>query len=153
MKTALEWNDNARREMGLGPAMQELFHARERWAAATNEALRTADLAARIDHRSLALQGVDREPRPQIPRAAFELERQGYRSPVAESIRAEHEERVRVREEKAAERDKPAAKQQSLDDIRREARENWLRMRQSAGSAPNPEQAGVRRNLRDDLSK
>ncbi len=124
---------------------------RERWAAVTNEALQQAHQASRIDHRSLEAQGVDREPRPQIPRAAFEMERHGYRSVVADRMRQEYESRVQARLErvagpethvsseptpaepaavKAATR-APVAKPQSLEDIRREARENWLRMRQS----------------------
>ena len=67
-KTTLEWNDVSRREAGLGPAINELLHVRARWAATTNEALRDAHVAARIDHRTLRAQGIDREPRPQIPR-------------------------------------------------------------------------------------
>ena len=155
-KTTLEMNDDKRRGLGLKPAVYELVHVRERWGAITNEALREANIAARVDHRSLAAQGIDREPRPQIPRAAFEMERQGYRSVVAERIREEYAARVRARQDLAAHQetaataksaaaaelppaaassvDPPAraaaAKPQSLDDIRREARENWLRMRE-----------------------
>lgn len=33
------------------------MNVRERWAILTNEALRAANLAARVDHRSLAAQG------------------------------------------------------------------------------------------------
>ena len=107
-------------------------------------------MAARIDHRSLEAQGIDREPRPQIPRAAFEMERHGYRSVVADRMREEYQARVQARLEQsrgprasvgaeataASLRAEPtpeaAAEPQSLDEIRREARENWLRMRQSA---------------------
>ncbi len=150
-KTTLDMSDRNRRELGLPPVINELLHVRERWAAVTNEALQQAHQASRIDHRSLEAQGVDREPRPQIPRAAFEMERHGYRSVVADRMRQEYESRVQARLErvagpethvsseptpaepaavKAATR-APVAKPQSLEDIRREARENWLRMRQS----------------------
>jgi len=40
---------------------------RERWATLTNEAFKQANIEARVDHRSLAAQGIDREPRPHIP--------------------------------------------------------------------------------------
>jgi ATP-dependent exoDNAse (exonuclease V) alpha subunit len=128
-KTTLEMGDDNRRELGLPPVINELLHARERWAAVTNDALQEARIAARVDHRSLEAQGIDREPRPQIPRAAFEMERQGYRNAVAERMREEHQARVQARLETTARAS--AAKPQSLEDIRREARENWLRLRQS----------------------
>ncbi len=136
-KTTLEWDDKRRREVGLVPAVGELFHVRQRWAEATNEALRDADLRVRIDHRSLRAQGIDREPYPYIPRAAFEMERHGYRSFQAERIREEYQARVAAREreqQKAAEQQRP----KDLEQIRREARENWLRMRESrAEPAPS----------------
>ena len=134
-KTTLDMNDGNRQKLGLEPAIQELLHVRARWATVTNEALKEASIAARIDHRSLEAQGIDREPRPQIPRAAFEMERQGYRSVVAEHLREDYQSRVRARLERVAGREVPAAesnaaKPLSLEDIRREAREEWLRLRQ-----------------------
>jgi ATP-dependent exoDNAse (exonuclease V) alpha subunit len=123
-KTTLDMSDSNRRKLGLEPAINELLHVRARWAAATNEALQQGRIAARVDHRSLEAQGIDREPRPQIPRAAFEMERHGYRSVVADRMREDYQARVQARLGKVA------AKPQSLEEIRREARENWLRMRQ-----------------------
>jgi ATP-dependent exoDNAse (exonuclease V) alpha subunit len=134
-KTTLDMSDGNRHKLGLGPAINELLHARARWAAAANEALQQARIAARIDHRSLEAQGIDREPRPQIPRAAFEMERHGYRSAVADRMREEYQARVQDRLDKVAETAVSAsrAKPQSLEEIRREARDNWLRMRQERG--------------------
>ncbi len=179
-KTTLDMSDGGRRKLGLPPVINELLHVRERWAAVTNEALQQAHHAARIDHRSLEAQGVDREPRPQIPRAAFEMERHGYQSVVADRMRHEYEGRVQARLERVAGREvhipseptlaepavaksavaeptakAPAAKPQSLEDIRREARENWLRLRQSqsqshAESAPAVTKDRVRN---DDLTR
>jgi ATP-dependent exoDNAse (exonuclease V) alpha subunit len=148
-KTALELNDAARRSLGLEPVIQELVFARERWATMSNEALCEARVPARIDHRSLAEQGIDREPRPQIPRAAFEMERHGYRSVVAERMREDFEERSHERLQRTAE---PAAagKPRSLEEIRREARENWLRMRN--GLEPEKPR-GSSREKADDLSR
>jgi ATP-dependent exoDNAse (exonuclease V) alpha subunit len=140
-KTTLEFGDSRRRAIGLEPAVSELLYVRERWANVTNEALRDAHVDARVDHRSLAAQGIDREPYPYIPRAAYEMERHGYRSGQAERLREEYEARLQARLERAATTERtaiaaptPAQKEQnqplSLDDIRRQARENWLKMRQ-----------------------
>jgi ATP-dependent exoDNAse (exonuclease V) alpha subunit len=136
-KTTLELGGRDRNKLGLPPTINELLQVRERWATVTNEALREAHVAARVDHRSLEAQGIDREPKVYIPRAAFELERQGYRSFVADRLRAEHQARVEERLERAASREIPRpatnapAQPQSLEEIRREARENWLRLRHS----------------------
>jgi ATP-dependent exoDNAse (exonuclease V) alpha subunit len=154
-KTTLDMNDGSRRSLGLEPVIMELLHVRQRWAIVTNEALQSAGIAARIDHRSLEAQGIDREPRPQIPRTAFEMERHGYRSVVAERMRDEYLARVRARLERtsaagAATNTEPpavcAAKGQSLEDIRREARDNWLRLRDSGAATRY-------RDVDDDLTR
>ncbi|MEO8484386.1 MAG: MobA/MobL family protein [Acidobacteriota bacterium] len=57
-----------------GPAWIE--HARERWAALTNEALERAGRSERVDHRSYARQGVSRDPSQHYgPAAAHFVER------------------------------------------------------------------------------
>jgi ATP-dependent exoDNAse (exonuclease V) alpha subunit len=137
VKTTLEWNDANRRQIGLEPAINELLHVRQRWTTVTNEALRDAAVSARIDHRTLQAQGIDREPGLHIPRAAFEMERHGYRSVVAERLRAEHEARV-------------AAKVHNPEEVRRQARENWLRMRQARESGARLETG---RTTDDDLAQ
>jgi ATP-dependent exoDNAse (exonuclease V) alpha subunit len=174
-KTTLEMRDGDRRKLGLPPVINELLHVRERWAAVTNEALQQAHHAARIDHRSLDAQGIDREPQPHIPRAAFEMERHGYRSVVADRMRQEYEGRVQARLERAAAREvhvpseptvaepavaeptarAPVVKPQSLEDIRREARENWLRLRQSQsqGHAESAPAVTKDRARNDDLTR
>jgi hypothetical protein len=207
-KTTLDMNDGNRRKLGLEPAINELLHVRARWAAVTNEALQEAHIAARVDHRSLEAQGIDREPRPQIPRAAFEMERHGYRSAVADRLREEYEARVQARLARAAGREVSAvpeptaaagvtgetgatgatgatavtavtavtgatgatataaepsaampsakgsvAKPQSLEDIRREARENWLRMRQGQSHTESPPAVARHRAHDDDLAR
>ena len=145
-KTTLEMNDSNRRVRGLQPVIQELLFVRERWATVTNEALREANLHARVDHRSLAAQGIDREPYPHIPRAAFEMERHGYRSELAERMRMEYQARVQAREAQRQPQPQPPvrgqvpepaqAKPPSLEDIRRQARENWRRLRQESVQKP-----------------
>ncbi|MDP8985879.1 MAG: MobA/MobL family protein [Pseudomonadota bacterium] len=169
-KTTLEFNDAKRLELGLQPVIHELYFVRERWATVTNEALRQAHVAARVDHRSLAAQGIDREPYPHIPRAAFEMERHGYRSAQAERMRMEYQARVaaRVQEQKEGRVEAPvqarterdagrrtsaeatlptshesqaAAKRPTLEEIRRQAREDWLRMRQEAAQQATSQHA------------
>jgi ATP-dependent exoDNAse (exonuclease V) alpha subunit len=137
-KTTLEMNDSRRRELGLEPAIHELLYVRERWATVTNQALKEAHIEARVDHRSLRAQGIDREPYPHIPRAAFEMERHGYQSVVGERLRAEYEARVQARElarEQARGREpqnQPRSHPVNLEEIRRQAREEWLRSRSVA---------------------
>jgi hypothetical protein len=161
-KTTLELNERRRFEQGLKPSVHEVYFARERWATLANDALREAHIDARIDHRTLQAQGIDREPLPHIPQGAFETERRGGYSAIAARIREDYQARVLEREERAASaryaeakvasppaRDAsmpPAAfRPQSLDDIRREARESWLRMRaQGGGVAVGPDRTNDR---------
>ena len=149
-KTGLDRNGAIRSELGLPTSRQEFTNLRARWAELANEALREANVAARIDHRSLEAQGIDREPRPQLPWAAIAAERKGERSDVAERIRERYRQRVAARREKAAEKDmqagangsadsapvKPAAPQepalaQDMDSRRRQAVQDWLKYRSS----------------------
>jgi ATP-dependent exoDNAse (exonuclease V) alpha subunit len=165
-KTTLEMNNDNRIKLGLKPVIHELLHVRERWATVTNEALQAAHIGARIDHRSLAEQGIDREPLPHIPTGAFEMERHGYRSVVAERIREQYQSRVHARLDKsAANTAEPrvpelpvrasAVKPQSLEDIRREARENWLRLRQKQlqGHTESARSATKGRGRDDDFTR
>ena len=139
-KAGLELSTHERARLGLPSGSHEFTAIRERWATMTNEALKEANIEARVDHRSLAEQGIDREPRPHIPFAAYKIERAGKHSDVAESIRADYNARVKARLEQQAERDAPAPRDstpKSLEDVRREARENWLALRaqQTAASS------------------
>jgi len=115
-KTTLELSDNNRRALGLGGTRDELLFVRKRWAEVANAALESAHVDARIDHRSLAAQGVMREPKLWIPRIPYEIERRGGRSLVAEQIRENH--RARHEPQRAA----PA-------DIARQSVENWRQYR------------------------
>jgi len=180
-KTTLELRDSVRAERGLQPAIHELLYVRERWAAVTNEALRDAHIDARVDHRTLAAQGIDREPYPYIPRAAFEMERHGYRSAQAERLREDYQARIEARLQRAVvagadvPSDTPASantavaanttaapnaaagvdKPRTLEEIRRQAREDWLRMRQevrqaSSGNSPAAAAGQTREWVDDD---
>jgi ATP-dependent exoDNAse (exonuclease V) alpha subunit len=164
-KTGLEVSDTQRMYRGLPPFYEEFLATRERWASLANSALRAAEVESRVDHRSFADQGLDREPRPYLPRAVYEMERRGERNELAERMRSEHEARVRARVERvrttqeapeqapgrtperapegapeqAPKRTPEQAAPQTLDEVRRQAVQDWLKMRRaSAESAPAP---------------
>jgi hypothetical protein len=140
-KTPLEWSDTHRRQAGLGSAVGELLYVREQWAMAANTALAQEHHNARIDHRTLKAQGIDREPKPHIPHAAFEMERHGYHSVVAERIRAQYQARVEARLQRAAQ-EQPVAAPKSLADKTKEFALRWFRYWQAQEQAEpkSPEQ-------------
>jgi len=131
---------------------KEFLAVRERWAARVNDALQAGGIEARVDHRSLRARGIDRIPRPHIPFVAYQMERRGQRSEVAERIRQRYRERVAAQAAgragthaeavPAVERRRDASLDASLtapihdatgvEDLRRRAREAWLRLRREA---------------------
>jgi len=144
-KSGLDMDWRERRRRGLPDHRQEYINIRERWATLTNEALRDANIDARVDHRSLAAQGIDREPLPAIPLMHLKMEQRGMQSDLAEYLRAEYRERVARRlestaaragpgpgpgEKRAVEvRASPVASSADVEEIRRRAREAWLQLR------------------------
>jgi hypothetical protein len=166
-KAGIDMAGEVRSELGLPPSREEFKTLRARWAELTNEALREANIEARVDHRSLEAQGIDREPLPHLPWAAVAAERRGERSEVAEHIRERHRQRVAARRERTAQHvtvglperpaDSAAPKRESpressqespqgsvlpqdMDARRRQAVQNWLKYRASL------EQAGQRQD-------
>ena len=148
-KAGLDMSGRERRRHEVPDHRQEYLSLRERWATLTNEALREANVEARVDHRSLAAQGLDREPQPRIPLMHLKMEQRGVRSELAERPRAGYRERVARRLKHSAEaaaakgsavagpadaarvqpREEAAAQSNDLEEIRRQAREAWLRLR------------------------
>ena len=143
-KAGLDMHAIERRRRELPDHRQEYRNVRERWAVLTNQALREANIEARVDHRSLAAQGVDREPLPAIPLMHLKMEQRGLQSKVAERLRAEYRERMQRRFERTTERAQKALAAQvtpgqagavaaervkDVEEIRRQAREAWLRLR------------------------
>jgi ATP-dependent exoDNAse (exonuclease V) alpha subunit len=151
-KAGLDISVRERRRRELPDHRHEYVSVRERWATLTNEALREANVEARIDHRSLAAQGINREPRPSIPLMHLKMEQRGVRSEVAERLRTEYRERVQRRLQHSTEaaepqragaaaaggnatqepkqpNARPAAPINDLEEIRRQAGEAWLRLR------------------------
>jgi hypothetical protein len=136
-KTTLELNDAARRQLGLSPAIHELIHVRKRWASVTNEALHDAHQVARIDHRTLRAQGIEREPVQWKPRVSHDLQRQGAR----ESETDPSKEEVRPGPHRAPD----------LEEMRRQAREKWLRGRKESSEREASSGRGQARD--DDLAR
>jgi hypothetical protein len=143
-KVGLDMHTRERQRRGLPDHRQEFRDLRERWATLANEALREANLDARIDHRSLAAQGVDREPLPAIPLMHLKMEQRGVNSGVVERLRADYRERVARRLTRAATPERAAAAAEpaapasqsvvradtrDVQEIRRQAREAWLQLR------------------------
>jgi ATP-dependent exoDNAse (exonuclease V) alpha subunit len=138
-KTGLDMTGTERHKRGLVSGIEELVAIRERWATLANESLEAAHVHARVDHRTLQAQGIDREPNIQVPLWAFRMERRGLRSEVAERVRESYRARVKARLQRSAEHtriepqpeqvDPLAIDSKSLEQIRRQAVEAWLRLR------------------------
>lgn len=140
-KTGLDMQSRERNRRELPSSREEFRALRERWATLTNEALREANVEARVDHRSLAERGIDREPQPTIPIASLKMEQRGVRSEVAERIREAYRQRVAARLERATPAavapegaarvngNDPASPLKDVDEIRRQAREAWRQLR------------------------
>jgi len=97
-RTTLELSGTERHARALRHSKEDLLWMRLRWAEVANEALRAAGISARVDHRSYRDQGIDREPRPVIPRSIVYSERaSGKSNPAGNDIRARYRERVEAR--------------------------------------------------------
>jgi ATP-dependent exoDNAse (exonuclease V) alpha subunit len=88
-KTFIERSDTDRAKLGMGPAKDEITTARARWKECVNKALEAANRKERVDHRSLAAQGIDRAPTTHKGPAISALEARGEKSTVVERIRLE----------------------------------------------------------------
>ncbi|MBV8342503.1 MAG: MobA/MobL family protein [Gammaproteobacteria bacterium] len=154
-KAGIDMRPLERRRRGLPDHRHEYLSLRERWANLTNTALREANIAARVDHRSLAAQGIDREPLPRIPLAHLKMEQRGVRSELADRLRADYRSRVQARLQRSATPDQfasagkaPTARSAAvaripdLEEVRRQAREAWLRLRANEAGKPGEQFRG-----------
>ncbi len=101
-KAGLDLGTVSRTRQGLPDHSEEYSALRERWATLTNMALREANVEARVDHRSLAAQGIDRKPLVHVPMEFYRLEREGVPREVAERLREDYRARVSARLERSA---------------------------------------------------
>ena len=72
-KAEVEWSDKRRKQHGMDGRKAELGRVREQWAEMANEALAAAQADTRIDHRSYAERGIDREPRVHLGPYAYRM--------------------------------------------------------------------------------
>ena len=87
-KVAREWSDTRRKKAGLEGRKVELEKARIAWEKIANFALEKYGHDARIDHRSLAAQGVtDRIPQIHVGKAVGEMEGRGVRTNIGDRVR------------------------------------------------------------------
>jgi hypothetical protein len=156
-KSSIELGNAAREQRGLLTASDEYKAVRGRWAELVNEALREAHIDARVDHRSLAAQGINREPGPSIPHRFMAMERQGIRTTVAEQIRENYRRRVESRAARMAQVAEQvpneSRKGASPDQVRREAVQAWLQYRErqrSPSAGTSNEASRESRHERDD---
>ena len=150
-KTGLDMDYSERVKRGLSAGLKELVAIRERWAMLVNEAFHAAGLQERVDHRSLKAQGIDREPLPRIPFVAYQMERRGLRSEVAERIRERYRTRVAARAAREVSTQSadagdcsPASLTQAvpgIEELRRRSREAWLQLRREALNATGAQPA------------
>ncbi len=138
-KAAIEWSDTDRRKKGLEPAKTEVKAIRERWAALTNEHLLERGIGARVDHRSLQDQGIDREPQSHLGPAVSGMERRGMETEVGKRISWEMQAAAQARLERAAEIGKLAREREQLQlstlDLSGDLK---LAKEERARSAPEP---------------
>ena len=145
-KTGLDLGITQRHERGLVNSIEEFRTLRARSAELVNEALQAAQLQVRVDHRTLAAQGLLREPQAHLPWGAWQEEQRGRYSAIAASVRERYRARAQARaassrtaEPQAAEpritAERAPTAQPSLEEIRRQAREDWLRLRTPSGQA------------------
>jgi len=127
-KAGLDLPPRERQRRGLPDHSQEYVLVRERWAVHVNDALRAANIEARVDHRSLAAQGISRAPQ-HVPFVQLKIEQRALRGELAERLRSGY--RAQVQQQRDAAPVTPAPVR-DLQEIRRQAREAWLRLRPQA---------------------
>ena len=102
-KTEVEWSETNRKRAGLVPGPDELTAVRAQWAQLTNERLAELGIEARIDHRTLEAQGIERVPTTHLGVAVWGMERRGIETEVGQRVREQQRLEVQVRLERAAE--------------------------------------------------
>jgi len=156
-KTDIELKDADRAKKGLSSGRVEVTAIRERWAALVNEHLAEHGHTTRIDHRSLQAQGADREATYHKGPAVTAIERRAERSWVAERMREDVTERLKLAAErgrleresnelarsiidtsadlKSALVERQQDRGRTLDVIRRDAQLAWLASRAAQAEA------------------
>ena len=96
-KAGLDMQALQRFRMGLPDHGTEFVAVRERWASLTNAAFREANIEARVDHRSLAAQGIDRQPMVHVPMEFYKHQAAGLDAGVLKQMREEYRAQIAAR--------------------------------------------------------
>ncbi len=143
-KTGLQLSFDESLRHGMGGA-GEMMAIRARLASLTNDAYKAAGLELRVDHRSLAAQGIDREPMAEIPWTQLQMECRAVRLEIIERTRAQYRDRIVAQARNAGHQDLASSADSAertaspevpgtpgAEEIRRRARESWLALRREA---------------------
>ena len=129
-KAGLDMQSAQRFRTGLSDHKTEYVAVRERWADMTNAAFKEADIDIRVDHRTLAAQGIDREPVVHVPLEFYRQQTKGLDQSGIKKVREEYKDwieagrsqvgreqgansQVRQAQAPAGSRDAPALMQQA----------------------------------------
>ena len=118
-KTALELSESERAKRGMPHSRREFVEIRERWALLGNEHLHRCGHQSRIDHRTLAAQGIDRQPTVHLGAAVTGLIRRGAASTVGIRVAWQEQQEISRRLELAkregvCQRDRPPSEAAAL---------------------------------------
>jgi ATP-dependent exoDNAse (exonuclease V) alpha subunit len=100
-KAGLDMHAVQRAKQGLSDHSEEYTAVRERWAAHMNDAFRAANIDERVDHRTLAAQGIDRQPMVYVPMEFYQRQLKGLEPGQIERLREQYRTRVAARREQA----------------------------------------------------
>lgn len=89
-KAGLDMQSVHRFRMGLSDHKTEYVAVRERWASLTNAAFKDANIDVRVDHRTLAAQGVDRQPVVHVPLEFYRQQTKGLDQDGIKKMREEY---------------------------------------------------------------
>lgn len=89
-KAGLDMQSVQRFRRGLTDHKTEYVAIRERWASLTNAAFRQANIDVRVDHRTLAAQGIDRQPVVHVPLEFYRQQAKGLNQDGITKMRAQY---------------------------------------------------------------
>ena len=152
-KTGLDMAALKRIQLGLSDHGEEYTAVRERWATLTNGALKEANIEARVDHRTLSAQGIDREPMVHLPMEFYKHQAAGLDENVLKQIREQYRARVSARRLQAKQRTGVASS--SVTETRDSAERREVAEQKNSGKEParGPRQRGEPTNSTKELSQ
>jgi ATP-dependent exoDNAse (exonuclease V) alpha subunit len=151
-KAGLDMGALERAKRGMPNGSEQYTAVRERWAALMNGALRDANIDAHVDHRSLAAQGIDRQPIVHVPMEFYRGKVEELDPGVRARLREDYRARVAARVERSNQlappeltrsQDEKAVDTRSVAEIRRDAVQSWLRMRPKGAESSTEERAAT----------